>query len=294
MKVASVRFPKKGIAPLNAVCFVSALLLATTSSAASRYDPLPVEQREAVDTHYPSAVEYNTTTPDSPSLSRDRQVAPVVQVNQPVIPSNEQWELYNQIQQMQEELQVLRGLLEQQTHQLERMKRQQRDRYLDLDHRLGQLKKPVAVEALALPGAVVSTIAPHPLDVEAQSERDTQQYDAAYQLLKERKFPEAVSAFHALLAVSPGGKKAPYCEYWLGELYLASDPAELDKAKTHFVTLLTQYPSHGKVPDGMYKLGTVFNRAGDKAKARVTLKRVIKDYRGSQAAKLAEAYLNDL
>lgn len=276
---------------INVALLVGTSFFAFTVSAESIYDPLPVEQREAIDTHYPTAIDYSTTQPDSTASQSSQVASPVVSVNPPPVPSNEQWELYNQIQQMQEELQVLRGILEQQTHELEQMKRQQRERYLDLDHRLGQLKAPTSVPVVSAPDVAVSD---KPLGMEAQQEKDTLQYNAAYQLLKERKFPEAIDAFQSLLASSPGGVKAPYCEYWLGELFLASDPADLDKAKTHFVTLLTQYPGHGKVPDGMYKLGTVFNKAGDKAKARVTLKRVIKDYRGSQAAKLAETYLSTL
>ena len=271
------------------------------SVAASRYNPLPVEQREAVDTDYPSAQEYPSQLPASTPVSIPVQTqqpssaesSPLIQVNQPLISSDEQWQLYNQIQQMQEELQLLRGLMEQQTHELEQIKRQQRERYLDLDHRLGQLKRtesegpiPVATSPVAAEPAALSE--------EERVLQDTVQYDAAFQLLKERKYTEAIEAFQALLVSSPGGKKAPYCEYWLGELYLASSPADLDRAKTHFVTLLTQYPGHVKMPDGMYKLGTVFDRAGDKSKARVTLKRVIKDHQGSQAAKLAEAYLMKL
>ncbi|OUS06087.1 tol-pal system protein YbgF [Gammaproteobacteria bacterium 42_54_T18] len=195
---------------------------------------------------------------------------------------------------MQDELQVLRGSLERQAHELEQMKRQQRERYLDLDHRIGQLKKTTAQDPVpSIKGALVNEL-PVALSVEGRVAKDVKQYDAAYQLLKERKFSEAIFAFQALLADSPSGKKAPYCEYWLGELHLASTPSDLDNAKTHFVRLLTQYPGHGKVPDGMYKLGTVFDKAGDNAKARVTLKRVIKDFPGSQAAKLAKSYLKGL
>lgn len=285
------------------VTFAGAFVVSVPGVAASRYNPLPVEQRDAVDTHYPSAQEYpsqpaapsqvSVPVPAQATQPSSVEASSLVQVSQPLISGDEQWQLYNQIQQMQEELQSLRGLLEQQTHELEQMKRQQRERYLDLDHRLGQLKRTdndVAAPAAIAPASVV----PASLSEEEQVLQDTVQYDAAFQLLKERKYSQAIEAFQALLVSSPGGKKAPYCEYWLGELYLASSPADLDRAKTHFVTLLTQYPGHVKMPDGMYKLGTVFDRAGDKSKARVTLKRVIKDHAGSQAAKLAEAYLRKL
>ena len=292
-------------ASARVLVMAAAVLVASSSAAESRYDPLPVEQREAVDTNYPPALGYDSQRPvndapirlqgATPSASAAQALpAGNVQVNKPLISSGEQWELYNQMQQMQEELQMLRGSLERQAHELDQMKRQQRERYLDLDQRIGQLRKTAIQEPAPDTRVTLVDEPPVVLSAEAQVARDIKQYDAAYQLLKERKFADAILAFQALLANSPGGKKAPYCEYWLGELHLASSPSDLDNAKTHFVRLLTQYPSHGKVPDGMYKLGTVFDKAGDKAKARVTLKRVIKDFPGSQAAKLAKSYLKGL
>ncbi len=301
--IASLNLLSVNSVKVRILAMVVAVLVAPPGMAASRYDPLPVEQREAVDTNYPSAVGYDSQRPvnDAPIRLQGTTQSVVstpsagsVQVNKPLISSGEQWELYNQMQQMQDELQVLRGSLERQAHELEQMKRQQRERYLDLDQRIGQLKKTAVQEpASVIKGTSVNEV-PAALSDKDQIVKDVKQYDAAYQLLKERKFADAISAFQALLADSPGGKKAPYCEYWLGELHLASTPSDLESAKTHFVRLLTQYPSHGKVPDGMYKLGTVFNKAGDKAKARVTLKRVIKDFPGSQAAKLAKSYLKGL
>ena len=316
--IASLNILSVNSVKMRILAMAAAVLVAPSGMAASRYDPLPVEQREAVDTNYPSAVGYGSQRPASDAPIRPRNIPqPVgqnsnqyqgmnpssvmstpsaggVQVNKPLISGGEQWELYNQIQQMQDELQMLRGSLERQAHELEQMKRQQRERYLDLDQRIGQLKKTAVQEPVSITKDASVSEEPVVLSGEGQVAKDIEQYDAAYQLLKERKFADAIFAFQALLADSPGGKKAPYCEYWLGELHLASTPPDLDSAKTHFVRLLTQYPSHGKVPDGMYKLGTVFNKAGDKAKARVTLKRVIKDFPGSQAAKLAKSYLKGL
>jgi len=300
----------RGVVGLAVLVIVSVVVMPSVATA--RYEPLPVEQRDAVDTNYPTAITESeqrakqTQPVDSVSSQYYPKKTPPIGsatvgleatntgVSRPSIPSSEQWELYSQIQQMQEELQVLRGLLEQQAHELEQMKRQQRERYLDLDQRIGQLKKTAVQEPVSITKDASVSEEPVVLSGEGQVAKDIEQYDAAYQLLKERKFADAIFAFQALLADSPGGKKAPYCEYWLGELHLASTPPDLDSAKTHFVRLLTQYPSHGKVPDGMYKLGTVFNKAGDKAKARVTLKRVIKDFPGSQAAKLAKSYLKGL
>ena len=44
-----------------------------------------------------------------------------------------------QIQQLQDEVRMLRGQLEEQAHQIDTLKLRQRDQYLDLDQRIGEL-----------------------------------------------------------------------------------------------------------------------------------------------------------
>lgn len=67
--------------------------------------------------------------------------------------------LYNQMEALQQEIQTLRGMVEEQANQLRRMQTEQRDRYLDVDRRLSELSGataaslPGAPELGALPGA---------------------------------------------------------------------------------------------------------------------------------------------
>jgi TolA-binding protein len=60
-----------------------------------------------------------------------------------------QWQIYQQVQQLQQEVRDLRGQLEVQGNIIERMKQDARSRYLDLDQRITQLKNtpPVVVDA---------------------------------------------------------------------------------------------------------------------------------------------------
>jgi len=66
--------------------------------------------------------------------------------------------LYTQLEALQQEVQNLRGMVEEQANQLRRMQTEQRDRYLDVDRRLSELSggaatMPGAQGATTLPGA---------------------------------------------------------------------------------------------------------------------------------------------
>jgi tol-pal system protein YbgF len=58
-----------------------------------------------------------------------------------------------ELQQMREEVRELRGLVEAQAQEIENLKRRQRDQYLDLDRRLGELQGSAAAGSGAQPGA---------------------------------------------------------------------------------------------------------------------------------------------
>src|SRR5690554_876117 len=49
------------------------------------------------------------------------------------------YELYSRLDQLQQEMQTLRGTVEEQSYRIQRMEQEQRDRYLDLDQRVSEL-----------------------------------------------------------------------------------------------------------------------------------------------------------
>lgn len=259
------------------------------SSAASRYDPLPVESRdtESENIYFPdSSAGSGQALRPAPQSQTGNSVSRQGGVSEPATPANAQWELYSQLQQMQDEVQRLRGVVEELGYQLDQIKRQQRDRYLDLDQRINQIKSGSAGSGAASTMPAVESV--------AQVKDEKEAYNTAMQLLRERKFMESIALLEQLIAASPEGMYAPYAEYWLGELYMALVPAKFDVAKEHFIRLLTQFPDHSKVSDGLFKLGKLYHLKGEPDKARVTLQKVVKDYPGKPAAKLAQELLGKL
>ncbi len=213
-------------------------------------------------------------------------------------------ELFYQLQLLQDEVMKLRGIVEEQGEQLRQLKQQRLDDYISLDKRIGALGGGSAPPAAAPTGgaaaggaAPVDASMPHTPPAGAPSARtaatpqEEQAYQAAYELVRARKFGEATAAFNSFVSQYPAGDYAGNAHYWLGELYLLDGDSA--SAKKHFETLLGQFGDNRRVPDAMFKLGRIYHQEGDTAKARDMLDRVANEYAGSDstAPRLAREYL---
>ncbi len=236
--------------------------------------------------------------------------------------------LLYQIQQLQQEVMMLNGKVEEQAHELRRLKEQSLERYVDLDRRVSTLTTggaaPVAGTgssygagasvgastaasgaysgsaggstsgSYSAPRAAVPAVSAGAATSGAEMPGEGDAYRAAYALVRGQKFDQAVTAFQQFLVQYPNGRYAPNAYYWLGELYLVVQPPDLEQARQSFNQLLTQYPTNSKVPDALYKLGRVHFMKGNRDKSREYLDRVISEYSGtnSSAVKLAQDFID--
>lgn len=204
--------------------------------------------------------------------------------------------LFLQVQQLQQEVMRLNGLVEEQANELRKLKDQSLERYVDLDRRLSATTGGGAAVGTAASG---SQAAPAPVapgislsgGKELPGEADA--YQKAYALVRSQQFDAAVDAFSQFLRSYPDGKYAANAHYWLGELYLVVDPRDLEASRQAFSMLLSQYPDNPKAPDAMYKLGKVHFEKGNRDRAREYMDRVISDYgnSNSSAVKLARDFI---
>lgn len=196
--------------------------------------------------------------------------------------TNSQGELFYQLQVMQEEVRMLRGLVEDQGHQLRQLQEQSMQRYIDLDRRIG--KGSVMPETKGGKGEA-NVVAPSQPAIMGEKEA----YDNAYRKVAAKEFDAALVAFKTFLEQYPDGKYAPNSYYWMGELYQVVNPKDLEASRQAFTQLLDQYPAHSKAPDAMYKLGKVYFLKGNKTKSRQWLDRVIVDYSASSSSAVDKA-----
>lgn len=217
-------------------------------------------------------------------------------------PVSAQGQVFMQLQQLQQEVQQLRGLLEEQQNEIQRLKQEGLERYQDLDRRLagGVAGAPASNNPVGAPvnAGGVPVMPPPSLQSPsvgaepADPAKEKLYYDAAFDLIKARDFAKASQAFSGFLRKYPNSQYAGNAQYWLGEVNLAQ--GDLPAAAQAFALVSKSYPSHPKVPDSLYKLGDVELRQGNTAQAKTILQQVVTQFPGSSAAQLAQRDLKGL
>jgi len=217
-----------------------------------------------------------------------------------------QSELVLMIQQLQAEVRQLRGEIETQQYRMQKLEREQLERYRDVDRRLSALilggTPATAPEVAPQPSEPVA--APEPTQVEpvaaapqpapvapapaAPSVSDSEAYAAAFALVRERRFEEALSAFEEFVASYPASDRLANAHYWIGEVQLAQQ--KLEPARAAFQLVVDQFAQHPKRPDALYKLGVTQDRLGDVTGRTSTFEQLIASYPKSSAAGLARNY----
>jgi len=212
-------------------------------------------------------------------------------------PSSAQGMLFMQLQQMQEEIAQLRGMLEEQQNQIQRLQQEGLERYQDLDRRLssgsaaGNQPAPSSnTAASAGNSAPAAASQGQSQSASGDPAKEKLYYDAAFDLIKAKDFDKASQAFAAFLRKYPDSQYAGNAQYWLGEVNLAK--GDLQGAGQAFARVSQAYPQHNKVPDSLYKLADVEIRLGNRDKAQGILREVIAQYPNTSAAQLAQRQLN--
>jgi tol-pal system protein YbgF len=206
--------------------------------------------------------------------------------------------LFNQLQQMQDQISRQQGVIEELQNQVARMKQESLERYQDLDRRIGSGVAPAATPenssaggdasaaAGAAAGAGAAAQAPAASSEPGDPAKEKLYYDAAFDLIKAKDFDKASQAFSAFLRKYPNSQYAGNAQYWLGEVNLAK--GDLQGAGQAFAKVSQLYPKHAKVPDSLYKLADVERRLGHTDKVKGILQQVVSQYPGTSAAQLAQ------
>jgi tol-pal system protein YbgF len=233
-------------------------------------------------------------------------------------------DLMLRMQQLQQEMQELRGLVETQQFELQKLQRQQRDQFLDIDARMGGDQAGDAGDALsagpqepggainasglelqpppgegtpapitapmpASPGAVGIPSLPSP-ETTAGNERDA--YRDAFELLKQRKYPQAVDAFNNLLRHYPQGQYADNARYWLAETYYVQ--RNYPAALAEFDRLVQLNAGSPRVPGALLKIGYIQYEQEAYDQARSVLRQLVAQYPDSTEARLAQSRLEKM
>jgi len=161
----------------------------------------------------------------------------------------------------------------------------QRDLYVDLDDRIQELERTLSDGSGGI--ADSGSLAPGQLPVPGGSDRDN--YQAAFELLKEQRYEPAAMAFQQFLISFPDSQLVDNAQYWLAESYYVT--SRFADALQQFQVVISEYPRSRKIPDALLKIGYSNYELENWSEARTALRQVQADYADTTAARLAEQRL---
>jgi len=211
-----------------------------------------------------------------------------------------QGELLLQIEQLRQETQALRGLMEELSYQLGQMSSDQKMRYLDLDQRLGELVRIQKEAVVAVPtqgGTAVVLDPAMPDDTTGQGVRaaaapaisDQDAYNSAFQLIRERQFDDALAAMESFTQAYPDSELVLDARFWRGQVFDVQGRDQ--EAIEAFKSITLDAPDYRRILQVKVKLGKLLVKNQDLMNGRKILQEVITQAPESVEAGLASREL---
>ncbi len=226
-------------------------------------------------------------------------------------------EMLSRLDQLQQEMQNINGQMEVLNHEMDNIKKRQKDLYVDIDRRITQVEQRAAELAKSQPtsptmmgstappsmaaGSPESSLSPAPTGaalasttlVSPQSKQlQREAYDRAFNLLKDGRYELAIASFKAYLETYPNADYADNAQYWLGEANYAQ--RRYDVALQEFNKVLDNYPKSSKRADAMLKMGFCYQELGKTEDAEAVLSNIVQMFPDTTAARLAKKRIQDI
>ncbi len=247
-------------------------------------------------------------TAANPSLSPSLSIEQHIDLLEQKINNLQHDNTLSKFESLQAEVQSLRDQVEELNHLLTQIKEQQKSMYSDLDARLTQLKanntaadnSVKTVPVIQQPSQSISSSLEKPKKVAAVSEpvqplnpaEEQHIYQTAYDLIKAKKYNDAILTLQKMLRRYPSGQFAANAHYWLGELYGLIN--KNDKSADEFNVVVDKFPDSAKVADAQLKIGLIYMAEFKWPDAKDALKKVVVHFPGTASARLATEQLKQI
>lgn len=219
---------------------------------------------------------------DDPVLARLDEMERRLQAIERVVSNQSLVNMTQQVGTLERRSDELQGRVETLEHGSETTADRQRQLYVDLDARIQNLER--TSRSRSSRGVMDGgNLAPGQLPVPGGSDRDN--YQAAFELLKQQRYEPAAMAFRQFLVSFPQSELADNAQYWLAESHYVTQ--KFADALTAFEIVINDYPRSRKVPDALLKMGYCNYELKRWEAARGSLRRVQADYPETTAARLA-------
>jgi len=218
-------------------------------------------------------------------------------------------EMLGQVESLQTEIQQLRGMVEQQSHEINNLKQRQQNIYTDLNMRLQQLETgagitvdttkaavlaaPVIQRKPTAPAAVKYIEAVPVKKTRPKSEAEEKAaFDQAFISVKNSHYQQAIKLLEQFLVDYPDGVYADNAYFWLGSVYKVVN--DIPAAQKNFQIVYTQFPKSEKAAMAMLKLADIYWEENDSTKALSLYTQLTTQYADSTAAQTAEKKLQNI
>ena len=228
-------------------------------------------------------------------------------------------DMIQQVDEVSEDIGLLRGEIEVQGNDINEIKKRQRELYLDIDRRLRDIESGATTQAPAgqisvpqvgttasagtattgqqtpsvepsTPKPATSTTASVSQTPSATQSAEKAAYQAAFDTLKEGRYKQAKTELKTFLDKYPNSSFAGNAQYWLGEAHYVT--RNFDQGVVEFEKVLKNYPTSNKVPDAMLKLGYTFYERKQFDQAKAVLQDLRERFSKTTAARLATKRLD--
>jgi len=263
---------------LFGMSFVATTYMVVAAESAPVIDISKIDSSKSSTSQYSSASS-QTITEQLTNLERKLDARNRAQVN-----------VQRQLDELQNEVNELRGVTELHTHQLGQVLNRQRELYQELDRRVSEALKP----ANNVPAAIMAPTTSTGVTANYSTNlTENQAYDRAVNLvLKDKQYDKAIPEFQSFNQNYPDSSYAPNSHYWLGQLLF--NKAEFAQAKIEFTLVVEKFTASNKRSDAMLKLGMVEQKLNNNVAAKSWYQKVLAQYPESSVAQLAQSRLENL
>jgi tol-pal system protein YbgF len=126
---------------------------------------------------------------------------------------------------------------------------------------------------------------PEPIEAAAAADSSVEGYRRALGLIRQERFHEALVELDAFASEHPSHPYVDNALFWCGEIHYLRHEYAL--ALEYFERIDKLHPWGNKAPDALYRMGQIFMRRGDKARARAYFGKVREQFPNTAAARLA-------
>lgn len=196
-----------------------------------------------------------------------------------------------QLIELQKEVKELRGIIEEHDYKLQQIQERQRDLYRDIENRLSSLpktgtKKPTNTQTTVKAKPVTKGTVPETASNDGRTE-----FEAAFKLVRNKKYAEAVQGFEAFIAKYPTSAYSDNARFWIGQVYYAQ--SNLVEAEKQFTLLRSEYPQSSKLSAAMLKLAEINVKQQKWQQAKDLYNEIMTKYSGA-TQQLARKGLQDI